>query len=62
MVMHLWITKILVLVLLLTSPLFYIKRHPVSHRPGDAHSELVESIWHNGSGYGFSKSADVHTY
>lgn len=27
--MHLWITEILVLVLLLTSPLFYTRHHPV---------------------------------
>lgn len=33
-----------------------------SHRPEDAHSEFVKSIWHDGSGYGLSKSTDVHAY
>lgn len=33
-----------------------------SHRPGDSHSEHVKSIWHDGLGYGLSKSTDVCTY
>lgn len=33
-----------------------------SHRPRDSHSELGESIRHDGSAYGLPKSAGVRIY
>lgn len=64
MVIHLWITRWITCSCPTSDFTFVLHQMPSfqSHRPEDAHSEFVKSIWHDGSGYGLSKSTDVHAY